>query len=325
MVVDDGSKDATFERAREAYGTHPKVRCMTKENGGKGEAINFGMRHTEAEIVIVIDADTLFDADTVPLLVRHFVDPKVAAVSGNVKVGNRTNLLTRMQAFEYVSGQNLDRRAYDALQSNTVVPGAVGAWKKSVVLEEGAFSSDTLAEDSDLTVTLLRAGWKVVHENDARAYTEAPEDLKTFLKQRFRWTFGILQVAVKHADAIFDSKASPALRFFVLPHTILSQTLFPAVAPIADLATLVALVMLVGDQFYPGIVPAMGGVGHVLGYVAVFLLMDFLTAVLAFSFEKQEDWRLLAIAPVQRLAYRFFMHKIYLRSLWTAMSGKLAT
>lgn len=104
-----------------------------------------------------------------------------------------------MQALEYITTQNLDRRAYDILNTITVVPGAIGAWRRSAVLEAGGFKADTLAEDSDLTIAILRLGYRIVHEEEAHAYTEAPEDWKSFAKQRFRWAFGILQVTYKHA------------------------------------------------------------------------------------------------------------------------------
>lgn len=249
----------------------------------------------------------------------------IGAVSGNVKVGNRINLLTKLQAYEYISGQNLDRRAYDAMNTIMVVPGAIGAWRREAVIAVGGFSSETLAEDSDLTISLLRANWRIVHENNAYAYTEAPSDWKTFGKQRFRWIFGILQVAFKHADVVFDKNASFGLRFFVLPHTLLSQTIFPAVAPIADIATLMSVILVVLEYFFPGLVPFSGGLWNILAYVIVFVILDFMTSLIVFLIDPNEDKTLLLYAPIQRIFYRFFMHGIYLKSLRTALSGKLAT
>src|SRR5262249_22000161 len=105
VVVDDGSADNTYQRVKEAFGDEPRVRLYTKPNSGKADALNFGVAHTSAEIVIALDADTIFARDTISKLVRHFSNPRVGAVAGNAKVGNRINLLTRWQALEYITSQ----------------------------------------------------------------------------------------------------------------------------------------------------------------------------------------------------------------------------
>ena len=158
VVVDDGSSDDTIDIVREAYGSHPSVSAYRKENGGKASALNYGIAHAQHEIVIGLDADTIFDDDTVAELVQPLKNPSVGAVAGNAKVGNRINLVTRWQALEYVTSQNLDRRAFSLLDCITVVPGAVGAWRRSVVQEVGGFREDTLAEDQDLTLAIRRVG-----------------------------------------------------------------------------------------------------------------------------------------------------------------------
>ena len=188
---------------REAYGSHPSVSAYRKENGGKASALNYGIAHAQHEIVIGLDADTIFDDDTVAELVQPLKDPSVGAVAGNAKVGNRINLVTRWQALEYVTSQNLDRRAFSLLDCITVVPGAVGAWRRSVVQQVGGFREDTLAEDQDLTLAIRRAGLSVAYADGAVAYTEAPDTLRGLAKQRFRWSFGTLQCTWKHRDAFF--------------------------------------------------------------------------------------------------------------------------
>ncbi|HET7042402.1 MAG TPA: glycosyltransferase, partial [Gemmatimonadales bacterium] len=158
VVVDDGSPDRTTEVLRAAFDGHPRVRLFRKPNGGKASALNFGVAQAEGEVIVGLDADTLFPPDTIGELVAPLADPAVGAVAGNAKVGNRINLVTRWQAIEYITSQNIDRRAFSLLNCITVVPGAVGAWRKSLVLEAGGFSGDTLAEDQDLTMAILERG-----------------------------------------------------------------------------------------------------------------------------------------------------------------------
>ena len=203
VFVDDGSKDNTFRNIQALYGNHPKVKVLTKPNGGKASALNFGIGFAAGDILVCIDADTVLKPDAVSLMVAYFSDPLVAAVAGNVKVGNRINLLARWQSIEYITSQNFDRRAFDGLNAIMVVPGAIGAFRRDAVQKAGMFTTDTLAEDCDLTLRLLRAGYKIRTCNEALAFTEVPETLHMLVKQRFRWTFGIMQTFWKHHDRMF--------------------------------------------------------------------------------------------------------------------------
>ena len=197
IFVDDGSKDGTFKKVQYAFEGNTKVRVYTKTNGGKASALNFGIQQSEAEYVICIDADTKLLPDAASKLMMHFGDvqyhngKKVGAVAGNVKVGNTVNLLTRWQSIEYISSQNFDRKAFAYVNAITVVPGAIGAFRKKAIEEAGGFATDTLAEDCDLTIRMLRCNYIIENENNAIAMTEAPETVKMFIKQRFRWSFGV--------------------------------------------------------------------------------------------------------------------------------------
>ncbi len=191
IVVDDGSSDDTYAIARDTFADDPRVRVFTEPNRSKSAALNFGV--TQAEVVVAMDADTVFSRDTISKLVRYFIDPRVGAVANNAKVGNRTNLMTRWQALEYITSQNLDRRAFDALNCISVVPGAVGAWRRDLILTTGGFTDETLAEDTDLTMTIRRMGYRIVYENEAVALTEAPDTVRGFIRQRYRWMFGTMQ------------------------------------------------------------------------------------------------------------------------------------
>ncbi len=326
MLVDDGSGDDTAVICQEAYGSHAQVTIHRKANGGKASALNYGIQRARHEIVIGLDADTVFDDDTVAELVQPLADPTVGAVAGNAKVGNRINLVTRWQALEYVTSQNLDRRAFSLLDCITVVPGAVGAWRRSLVLEVGGFRDDTLAEDQDLTLALRRAGHSVAYADGAIAYTEAPDTLRALAKQRFRWSFGTLQCTWKHRDAFFRPRYG-SLGFIALPNVFLFQLLLPAISPIADLMFVLSVVSVwinamdhrVAGRLEYGLV----NLEQVLAYYAIFLVVDWMAAVLAFLMEPDEDRQLTWLIFLQRFAYRQVMYWVVVRSFAAALSGRL--
>ncbi|MCC6446881.1 MAG: glycosyltransferase [Armatimonadetes bacterium] len=305
IVVDDGSRDHTAEAVAERFAQEPKVRLLSKPNGGKASALNLGIRHARGEILVSLDADTLFARETISRLVRHFRCPEVGAVSGNVKVGNLVNFLTRWQAIEYITSQNFDRRAYDLLNCITVVPGAVGAWRCEAVKAAGLYTGETLTEDTDLTFKIRKLGYRIVTENEAQAYTEAPDSLKNLSRQRFRWAYGTLQNLWKHRDALFRSRYG-AFGWVALPGMWLYQIVFQAISPLVDAAILWALLH--------------GNARQVLFYYAFFFLTELAGAAVAFALDK-EDFRLLAWLFWQRFLYRQLMYYVILKSLLTALKG----
>ena len=320
IVVDDGSSDATYQRLQEAFGAEPRVRIFTKSNGGKARALNYGLNQTQAEIIIALDADTIFRADAIGKLVRHFSDPRVGAVAGNAKVGNRINLLTNWQALEYISSQNLDRRAFDLLNCITVVPGAVGAWRRDLILQSGGFTADTLAEDADLTLAILRRGYEINYEDEAVALTEAPDTVRGFLKQRFRWMYGTLQAAWKHRDTLFRPRYGP-LGMLAIPNVFIFQILFPLISPVMDLLMLWSLAVTAWQRHQHPTDYSTDALKRVLFYYMLFLLVDFLAAFMAFLLERKEDWRLLAWLFLQRFFYRQLMYYVAIKSTVTAIRG----
>src|SRR5439155_14156658 len=237
--------------------------------GGKSAALNLGLRHAEGEIVVALDADTLFARQTVGALARRFYDPRVGAVAGNAKVGNRINLVTRWQALEYVTSQNLDRRAFSLLDCITVVPGAVGAWRRTVVHQVGGFREDTLAEDQDLTLAVRRAGYSVAYADGAVALTEAPDTLRALARQRFRWSFGTLQCAWKHRATLFRRHYG-TLGWIAMPNVWLFQLLLPALSPLADLMFVFSLLSVWATRTSHGGTYALVNLEQVLTYYAVF-------------------------------------------------------
>ena len=318
IVVDDGSRDGTFQQARATHGNHARVRVFTKPNGGKASALNFGIAHALHEIVIALDADTLFARDTVAELVQPLADERVAAVAGNAKVGNRINIVTRWQALEYVTSQNLDRRAFSLLDCITVVPGAVGAWRRRVVQEVGGFKEDTLAEDQDLTLAVRRAGYSVAYADGAIALTEAPDTLRALARQRFRWSFGTLQCAWKHRDALFRYGS---LGWVALPNVWLFQLLLPALSPIADLMFVFSLLSVWATRTSHGGTYALVNLEQVMTYYAVFLLVDWAAAMIAFVMEPREEKQLTWLIFIQRFAYRQVMYWVVVKSFAAAIRG----
>ena len=320
VVMDDGSTDETFRIVSETFADDPRVRVFRLANGGKPHALNFGMARARGEIVVALDADTLLRPAAIRHLAARFADPRVGAVAGNARVGNRINLITNLQALEYVTSQNLDRRAFDVLNCITVVPGAIGAWRRELVAEAGGFASDTLAEDADLTLAILERGHRIEYEDRAVALTEAPDTVRGFLRQRFRWMYGTLQTAWKHRRRIFR-RGSGALGWIALPNVFLFQVFFPLISPVMDLVMAGSLALAWLQQRQHPDEPPAGQWKTVLFYYALFLAVDLAASVLAFVLERKEEWRLLAWLFLQRLVYRQLMYVVALRSVLTAVRG----
>jgi len=305
VCVDDGSKDRTLAVLRERFDRNRRVRILAKANGGKSSALNLGFAEARGEVIVALDSDTLFAPDTVARLVAPFADPRVGAVAGNAKVGNRVNRLTRWQSLEYISAQNLERRAWDLAGAVPVVPGAVGAWRRSAVLGEGGFHEDTLAEDTDLTLRLIASGYRVVYAEHALAYTEAPETVRALLRQRFRWTYGVLQACWKHKPRLFRPGGG-VLGWLILPAFAVYQFLVPLVAPLVDVLLVVALLR--------------GNALATVGYYLLFFALDLALSAAAILLEG-EDLGLLFGLLVQRVLYRQLLWVALVKSLWSALAG----
>jgi cellulose synthase/poly-beta-1,6-N-acetylglucosamine synthase-like glycosyltransferase/spore germination protein YaaH/peptidoglycan/xylan/chitin deacetylase (PgdA/CDA1 family) len=315
IFVDDGSKDSTYQTVRDAFMFKTNVSVYTKINGGKASALNFGIEQCDTEFIVCIDADTQLKKDAVSQLMKKFdLEGKVGAVAGNVKVGNEVNMITRWQSIEYITSQNFDRRAFDLLDCITVVPGAIGAFRRKAVIDAGGFTTDTLAEDCDLTMRLHRNGYHVRNCTEAISLTEAPETMQQFLKQRFRWSFGVIQCFWKHRDAVFNPKYKN-FGMVALPNVFIFQMILPFLAPLADLVLVLSLIAA-----GLGIIPA--SLGHIVLYYLIFTLVDVAGAALAFAFEKEDYKKLIWMIP-QRLVYRQLMYYILLKSFNKAIKGEL--
>ena len=321
IVIDDGSKDRTGEIVRQSFGDDPRVHLIQLENGGKARALNHGLELAKGDIVVALDADTHFEPDTIARLARWLVaDDKLGAVAGNAKVGNRVNIVTKWQALEYVTAQNLERRALARLGGMTVVPGAVGAWRKKAILDVGGYPPDTLAEDQDLTIAIQRAGWTVAYDQSAIAWTEAPQSLHQLARQRFRWAFGTIQCVWKHRKILLTDRPR-GLAWIGLPQTILFQLMFAAISPVIDLALIVSIFSTVTSIHEHGYTAVKGDLGRVALFWLLFAAIDLTTGLIAFALERREQWRLMAWLLPQRVGYRQVMYYVVIKALIQALRG----
>jgi cellulose synthase/poly-beta-1,6-N-acetylglucosamine synthase-like glycosyltransferase len=327
IVIDDGSSDSTYDISRQAYAAEiaaGHIQVLTKPNKGKAAALNFALDRLTEEFYVGIDADTVIAPDAISKLIPHFEDPLVGAVAGNAKVGNRVNLWTRWQALEYITSQNFERRALDLFNVVTVVPGAIGAWRTAPVKAAGGYPVNTVAEDADLTMNLLEQQLKVVYEDRALAFTEAPIDAKGLMRQRFRWSFGILQAVWKHRLAFVRNKA---MGYFALPNILIFQMLLPLLSPFIDFMFLAGIVHYFVDRHYHPEAASAATFEKLVFYFLGFLVIDFLTSSVAFSLERRHpankgDYWLLFHIWLQRFAYRQLFSLVLAKTVKRAIDGK---
>lgn len=304
IVVDDGSTDGTGDLV-EAMGL-PQVRLIRQENAGKPAALNAGLAAARYEIVVMLDGDTIFEPETVRTLVQPFADPEIGAVAGNAKVANRRGLVARWQHIEYVHGFNIDRRVFDLWRCMPTVPGAIGAFRRRAVLAIGGVSDDTLAEDTDLTMALWRGGWRVVFEERARAWTEAPSTLPQLWRQRYRWSYGTMQSMWKHRKAVFESGAAGKFGRRGLAQMTLFQVVLPMLAPLIDVFAIYGLLFL-------------DPLATMAAWSSV-LVIQLIAAIYAFRLER-EKLGVLWLLPLQQIVYRQLMYAVLVQSAASAFAG----
>ncbi len=328
IVIDDGSKDRTYDVVKESFAPEiaaGRVTLLSQANGGKAHALNYGLDHVTEEIFVGIDADTVIAPDAISYLVPNFIDPKLGALAGNAKVGNKINLWTRWQALEYITSQNFERRALNTFSAVSVVPGAIGAWRTEAVRAMGGYHVDTVAEDADLTMALLQAGYKVEYEDRAIAYTEAPHNASGLMRQRFRWSFGILQAVYKHRRA---TVREGALGWIAIPNIIIFQILLPIVSPFIDIMFAYgALKYWIWDRHFHPDTADPASFQKLVIYFALFMVIDFIASTIAFSLERRRaghgrDWWLLGHVWLQRFAYRQLFSVVLLKTLKRAIEGE---
>jgi cellulose synthase/poly-beta-1,6-N-acetylglucosamine synthase-like glycosyltransferase/peptidoglycan/xylan/chitin deacetylase (PgdA/CDA1 family) len=304
IVVDDGSTDGTADIVRRLR--LPGVHVIRQPNAGKPAALNTGIAHARGDILVLVDGDTVFAPDAVGMLVQPLHAQDVGAVSGNTKVANRHGLLGRWQHLEYVIGFNLDRRMFDVARCMPTVPGAIGAFRRAAIVDVGGVSAQTLAEDTDFTMALIRAGWRVVYAPDAIAWTEAPASLKQLWRQRYRWCYGTMQATWKHRRALVQPGAAGRLGRRGLTYLLLFQVLLPLCACLVDVYG------LYGMLFLP---PA-----KVAAVWAGFTLVQVFTAGYALHLDRERYGPLWSL-PLQQIVYRQLMYLVVIQSTVMALLG----
>jgi cellulose synthase/poly-beta-1,6-N-acetylglucosamine synthase-like glycosyltransferase/peptidoglycan/xylan/chitin deacetylase (PgdA/CDA1 family) len=306
IVVDDGSTDGTAQAVLRLR--LPSVRVIRQANAGKSAALNAGIRQARSDLLVLVDADTVLAPDAIGRLVEAFADPKVGAISGNTKVFNRDGLLGRLQHIEYVVGFNLDRRVFDVARCMPTVPGAIGAFRRGAIADVGGLSAATLAEDTDLTMSVTKAGWRVVYDDNAVAWTRAPESWRQLWRQRRRWCYGTLQAMWKHRHALFRLGAAGRLGRRGLAYLLVFQVLAPLCGPVVDTYAVFSLFA--------------GSWRQLLVFWLGLLAAQTMTAIYAVRLDR-ESYRGLWILLVHHILYRPMLYFVVMQSTATAIAGNL--
>jgi len=308
IVVDDGSKDNTLQIAKRYE--QDKVKVLHKENGGKATALNYGLTFAKGEFVAILDADTIAGKNSLKAISDIFQDDEnVAAVAGNIKVRNRVNWITWCQALEYVAGLQIARRAFDLFGAITIVPGALGSFRKTVIYEAGTYDKETIVEDFDATIKVLKSGKIVRGTTKSTAYTEAPETFTDFYKQRKRWYRGNLQVLAKHRDALTNPRFG-FLQRLAFPYMILSMI----VLPITGFLILGSAILAVIE----------GDIIFVVGSFAFFIALQYLLTALAVRIDG-DDPKLILFALFSIFGFKQILDFLLLRQLLEQLFGRKAS
>ncbi len=289
VVVDDGSSDDTYRRAGRYAGRHGHigVTVLRQRNRGKGEALNHGIGYARGELLVCVDADSRLAPDSLLYAVQHFRDPRIGAVAGNVKVGNRRNLLTRLQALEYIEGLNMVRRSQGYFSTVNIIPGPIGVFRRQVLEDVGGYDRDTFAEDCDITIKILVKRWKIAYEPFAIAVTEAPESFVAFFRQRYRWTRGILQALRKHRRYLW--RGAGFANSFVLWYMGFEALLWPAMNIFAQIYFLYVVIFFDMTIF-------------VVFWWGQLTVLDLVAAMFCIGME-DEDFRLTPYAILYRIYF----------------------
>ena len=289
IVLDDGSTDDTYERAVAFEGQWggATVRVIRKSNSGKAATLNYGIQIARYPFVLCMDGDSTLTDDTLRRMAPHFQDPDVAAVAGNVKVINRQGLWARVQALEYIEGLNMARRAQGFMRAVNIIPGPVGMFRRDVMLNLGGYEYDTYAEDADFTLKILAAGWRIVYEDRAIAWTEAPEALLSLIKQRYRWTRGIIQ-ALKKRKRVFIHPTN-AMTWFSVVMMCFESLIWPALN-------------IFGTLFFLVVAVSFGAGQYLLAWWILLTILDVAAALHTVVMEG-EDLSLVPLAVFYRLVF----------------------
>ena len=309
IIIDDGSTDATAPIVRKLIAEFgERLMLLQKENGGtKGAALMYGLPFAMHEVLVCIDADTVIDPYALNALARHFDDPRIGAVAGKIYPARVNSLLSAFQYLEYMQGQNLDKQVFAVGNAIGVVPGAIGAWRASAVRAVGGYSLDTVVEDQDLTLALIAGGYRITFDPTARAFTETPDSLRLFFRQRSRWVFGTIQCIWKYQRWFFSSE-KVSLGWIILPNVLIFNLCIPLLVPILDGAIIAGFAGFVN-------------IWAVLTPFLIFTLLDIWCAIEGLTYEHKPPKRLIALVVWQRIFYRYVLAAAIIQSVGVALAG----
>jgi len=295
IVINDGSTDGTHELVTgfmtdyEAKNqSNTKIKYLSLPNGGKAKALNRGLTLAEGEFVITVDADSVMEKNAIVNIMKQFTDSEVAAVAGNVIIGNRKTPIEVMQQLEYLYGFFF-KRADSLFNSVYIIGGAAAAYRKNVLLELGGFDHDIITEDIEMSTRILAHGYKTRYAADAVIYTEGPATWTGLCNQRLRWKYGRLLTFIKHRKLFFscNKKQNVYLTFLLLP-----------VAIYAELALLFEAFLL--TIFY-------GYTIYTNDYLPLAILILFISSIIALqiAFDPKSRFHrnLLVLAPVAWIVF----------------------
>ncbi|WP_415887439.1 glycosyltransferase [Neptuniibacter sp. QD37_6] len=241
IVINDGSTDKTHQLLSEFIAqfnpNNPiKLRYFALENGGKAKALNHALQYAKGEIVITIDADSLMHPKAIRNMVKKFSSDKVAAVAGNVAIGNGHAGLGIIQQLEYLCGFFM-KRADSVFNAVYIIGGAAAAYRRSVLIEAGGFDHNVITEDIEISTRILGMGYHCRYAPDAIIYTEGPSDLKSLCNQRLRWKYGRFQTFIKHRQLFFNSSKTNNyyLSWLLLPTALYAEFLLLLELPLLTL------------------------------------------------------------------------------------------
>jgi poly-beta-1,6-N-acetyl-D-glucosamine synthase len=303
IVVDDGSTDQTYAIAStyvNKYSRYNTISVIRKRNGGKSSALNYAIRFSKGEVVVIVDADSIIEKNALKELVDEFQrSDNVVAVAGRIKVLNRQNILTSCVALELLVGIYLLRPLFNLLGVIMIVPGAIGAFSRKAIIQRGLYNMDTLTEDFDLTVKLLKSGGSVTAA-DSMSYTDIPVSLKGFYKQRIRWYRGNFQTLFKHNDVLFNARYG-LLHKFSYPFTLM----FSLIQPFFDsMFTAFMITGILIGRWTDIIIP-----------FALFVLIQFFQAAIVLVMDKQESWKIILYTPIVITVYKQIVNFLIIKSL----------
>jgi len=309
VVVDDGSTDRTLAEAQARESDC--LRVIHKENEGKPAALNDVLAGINSDLIVSVDADSIVDSVAIQRLVETYKwHNEPCAVAGNIKIMHRRSALERIQALEYIVSINMFRRALDHIGLVNVVPGCLGLFEREAVEEVGGFSADTVTEDFDFTLSLLKQGKNVHYSAQAISRTEAPPTLHRLYNQRLRWYRGTIQTLRKHKDIVRNTN-------YGLLHIVLMPYMWMSVG-LAPMLGFIVLGAIIWTSLF-------GSIVEVLGLIVIFVILEALFGTTALVIEndiEKEDYWLLRYTPLMVIGYKQLQDYIMLRSLFDVMVGR---